>query len=217
MKPFFAIAIISLLVCSQLVAFSGAEQRTAASSKFAFKLYNQVLKQSTNTNVFVSPSSISIALAMTYNGTEGKTREAMARVLDIEGLSLNEVNNAFAELQRPPASADPKVKLNIANSLWARQGFVLKPDFVARTKQYYEAKVTSLDFNSPTAPAAINSWVKEKTDNLIDSIVDQIQPDTILFLINAIYFKGSGGLSSKKKKPNQINFTFPTASRKKFK
>jgi serpin B len=208
MKPFIAIAIVLLLVSSQLAGIGGAaEQRTTTSSKFAFKLYNQLLKQNTNTNVFVSPSSVSIALAMTYNGAEGKTRDAMARVLEIEGLTLNEVNNAFAELQRPPEKADPKVQLKIANSLWAKQGFTLKPEFLARTQQHYEAKVTNLDFGSPAAPTAINSWVKKNTDNLIDSIVDRIASDTVLFLINAIYFKGQWQteFEKEKTKPDQFH------------
>ena len=205
MRIFIAIAIISVLLCSQIVGTSGAQQRTT-SSNFAFKLYSQILKENTNTNVFVSPTSVSLALAMTYNGAEGKTREAMARVLEIEGLSLNEVNNAFAELQRPP-NADPKVQLKIANSLWAKQGFTLKPDFLDRTRQYYAARVTSLDFNSPAAPDAINSWVKEKTDNLIDSIIDRIEPDTVLYLINAIYFKGQWktAFEKDKTKPDQFH------------
>ena len=208
MKSLVAIAVVFLLACSQIVGFSGAvQQQTTTSSKLSFKLYNQLLKQNTNRNVFVSPSSISLALAMTYNGAEGKTREAMARVLEVEGLSLNDVNNTFAELLRPPASADPKVKLKIANSLWAREGLTLKPEFLERTRQHYEAKVTALDFNSPAAPATINSWVKQKTDNLIDSIVDRIEPDAILFLINAIYFKGQWQkeFEKGKTKPDQFH------------
>lgn len=206
MKVFIAIAISSVLVCSQIVGTSGAPQQRT-SSNFAFKLYSQLLKQDTNTNVFVSPTSVSLALAMTYNGAEGKTREAMARVLEVEGLNLNEVNSAFAELQRPPTGADPKVQLKIANSLWSKQGFTLKPEFLDRARQYYEAKVTSLDFNSPAAPNAINSWVKEKTNNLIDSIVNRIPPDTVLYLINAIYFKGQWQTEFEKgkTKPDQFH------------
>jgi serpin B len=215
MKPFIALFIVLLLVGSQIVGTGGAtEQRTTTSSKFAFKLYDELLKQNTNTNVFVSPSSISLALAMTYNGAEGKTREEMARVLEIEGLSLNEVNNAFAELQRPPANADPKVQLKIANSLWARQGFTLKPDFLERVRQHYEAKVTSLDFGSAAAPVTINSWVKQKTDNLIESIVDRINSDTVLFLVNAIYFKGQWKTEFEKAKTKPDQFHLATGQQK---
>src|SRR5688572_10417967 len=73
------------------------DRLTAATSRFAFRIYNQLLKQRTSKNVFVSPSSAILALAMTYNGAEGETRRAMARALEIEGLSLQEVNRALAD------------------------------------------------------------------------------------------------------------------------
>ena len=213
MKPFIALAIIVLLPCSHIIATSAHDGTSAhvaqpapAASKFAFRLYDKLLKQDPNTNVFVSPTSISFALAMTYNGAGGKTREAMARVLDIEGLTLDEVNSAFANQQRGPAQADPKVQLNIANSLWARKGITLKPDFLQRTKQHYDATVTTLDFRDPRAPDTINAWVKQKTNNLIDSIVDRISSDKVLFLINAIYFKGQWQQEFEKAQTKQAPF-----------
>ncbi|HEX6046024.1 MAG TPA: serpin family protein [Pyrinomonadaceae bacterium] len=207
MKPFIALAIIVLLACSHIAGTSvHVAQPAPAASKFAFRLYDKLLKQDPNTNVFVSPTSISFALAMTYNGAGGKTREAMARVLDIEGLTLDEVNNAFANLQRGPAPADPKVQLNIANSLWTRKGITFKPDFLQRARQHYDATVTTLNFDDPRAPDAINDWVKQKTNNLIDSIVDRISSDKILFLINAIYFKGQWKEEFEKAKTKQAPF-----------
>src|SRR4030095_11762976 len=140
-----------------------------------------LLKDRTSKNVFVSPSSVMLALAMTYNGAEAETRQAMARALEIEGLSLPEGNRAFADLKSTLASADPKLQLTIANSLWARKGVSLKPDFIQRTKEFYAAEVTSLDFSDPNAPATINSWVKNNTGDKIEKIVDRISPETILF------------------------------------
>ena len=188
----------------------------AAISRFSFKLYNQLLKQRTTKNVFVSPSSVILALAMTYNGAEGETRQAMVRALELEGLSLEEVNRGFADLESMLGSADPKLQLNIANSLWARQGFALKPDFIQRTKEFYAAEVTSLDFSNPTAPATINSWVKNNTGGRIEKIVDdKISDDTILFLINAIYFKGQWTTEFEKSKTKEDNFTLADGSQKK--
>ena len=205
MKTFIAVTLLVLVVSSQIAGVgSRAQQQATASPEFALNLYHQLLEQNSNRNVFVSPASISLALAMTYNGAEGTTREAIARVLHIEGMKLNEVNSAFAGLQRAPA--DPKVQLNIANSLWARQGLTLNPDFLERTRQHYGAKVTTLDFSSPNAPLAINSWVKQKTENLIDSIVNKIEPDQVLFLINAIYFKGQWKEEFKKEKTKPDQF-----------
>ena len=188
----------------------------AATSRFSFKLYNQLLKQRTGKNVFVSPSSVILALAMTYNGAEAETRQAMARALELEGLSLDEVNRGFADLKSMLGSADPKLQLNIANSLWARKGFSLKPDFIQRTKDFYAAEVASLDFSSATAPATINSWVKNNTGGRIEKIVDdKISDDTILFLINAIYFKGQWSTEFEKSKTREDDFKLADGSQKK--
>lgn len=191
------------------------ERLTAACSRFALKLYSQLQKQNTSTNRFVSPTSIMLALAMTYNGAEGKTREAMARALEIEGMTLGEVNSGFAELQRAAAAADPKVQLKIANSLWARQGFTLKPEFVERSKKTFGAEVTNLDFDSPEAALKINSWVKNKTDNLIDSIIDRISSEQMLFIVNAIYFKGQWKTEFEKAKTKDDDFQLATGQQKK--
>ena len=187
----------------------------AATSRFSFKLYNQLLKQGTSKNRFVSPASVLLALAMTYNGAEGETRQAMARALELEGLSSEEVNRGFADLKSMLGSADPKLQLNIANSLWARKGFALKPDFIQRTKEFYAAEVTSLDFSNPGAPGTINSWVKNNTGGRIDKIVDKISDDTILFLINAIYFKGQWTVEFEKSKTREDDFKLADGSQKK--
>ncbi len=230
------LALIALIVCSSMVVTRSVADHTvimqhqqkvelplkkvderliAASSRFTFKLYNQVLKQGTTKNVFVSPSSVRLALAMTYNGAEGKTRQAMAQALEIEGLSLQEVNRAFADLTSMLGTADPKLQLKIANSLWAKKGISLKPDFIQRSKEYYAAEVTTLDFSNPTAPATINSWVSNNTDNRIDKIVDRISPETILFLINAIYFKGQWTNEFEKGKTREDDFRLADGSQKK--
>jgi serine protease inhibitor len=73
---------------------------TAATSRFSFKLYYQILKQRTDKNTFVSPASVMLALAMTYNGADGTTRDAMARALEIEGMSLEDVNRALDQFEQ---------------------------------------------------------------------------------------------------------------------
>ena len=162
----------------------------SATSRFAFNLYHQILKRRTGANTFVSPASVMMALAMTYNGAEGHTRQAMARALEIEGMSLEDVNRAFAELKAALAPADPKIQLKIANSLWARNGVAIKPGFIERNKQDYAAEIASLDFADPAAAETINSWVRKNTEGKIEKIVARINANDILFLINAIYFKG---------------------------
>jgi serpin B len=162
----------------------------AANTQFGFKLFGEILKQDQGKNVFVSPSSVAIALAMTYNGASGNTQREMARALQLNGMSLSDLNRANADLKALLENPDPKVQLAIANSLWARQNVRFKPDFMQRNTQFYGAEVSNLNFSDPNAPAIINSWVKDNTRGKIDKIVDSIHPNDILFLINAIYFKG---------------------------
>lgn len=162
----------------------------AANTKFGFKLFSEVLKKDSGKNVFVSPVSVAIALAMTYNGASGQTQQAMAKTLELQGMSLQSINEANAALKATLENPDPKVQTAIANSLWAKQGIQFKPEFIQRNRQFYQAKVTDLEFNDPTAPSVINNWVEQSTKGKINKIVDKIKPDDVLFLINAIYFKG---------------------------
>jgi serpin B len=198
---------IALIMCSNLFLTSvpanksdtaQQDQLHAATSRFAFKLYNQVLKQRTTGNTFLSPASVMLALAMTYNGADGATRESMARALELGGMSLDDVNRSFADLKAALNPSDPKIEFKIANSLWARKGFALKPAFIKRNQDYFDAEITSLNFADPAAPQTINSWVNKNTDGKIEKIVDSISADAVLFLINAIYFKGQWQVEFKK-------------------
>lgn len=163
----------------------------AANTKFGFKLFSEILREDKGKNIFVSPTSVAIALSMTYNGASGKTQQAMAKTLELQGMSLEEVNQANQLLKASLENPDPNVQLRIANSLWAKQGIPFKPQFLQRNKRFYQAKVTDLDFGNPNSLGIINNWVKENTQGKIDSIINEIQPDQLLFLINAIYFKGN--------------------------
>lgn len=161
-----------------------------ANTKFGFKLFEEVLKQENNKNVFISPASVAIALDMTYNGANGSTQRAMAKALELQGLSLQEINSSNAALKQLLENSDPEIQLNIANSLWANQGVKFNPDFIKKNQDFYQAKVTNLNFQDPNSVSKINNWVSESTRGRIDKIVEKIEPDQVLFLLNAIYFKG---------------------------
>lgn len=162
-----------------------------ANTRFGFKLFSHIRQRTGNQNIFISPTSLAIALSMTYDGADGQTQEAMADALEFRNLSLEEVNRGNAALQAYVEGLDPAVKLTIANSLWANQQVAFKPDFLQQNQDFYQAEVRTLDFSHPQAPAQINTWVQQNTQGKIQQIVDQIDPLDILFLINAIYFKGS--------------------------
>ena len=180
----------------------------ASSNKFGFKLFSEVLKgDKEEKNVFISPSSVAIALTMTYNGASGTTQLAIAKTLELQGMNLQEINTSYAAaLKQLLDNSDPKVQLNIANSLWANQNFSFQPDFLQRVQYFYKAKVSNLNFKDPAAPSIINNWVKDNTNGKIDSIIDKIDPNQVLFLINAIYFKGKWSQEFNKNQTAQYPF-----------
>jgi serine protease inhibitor len=166
------------------------ERLVAANNRFGFELFNQLQLKDRGKNVFYSPLSVALALSMAYNGAAGETKEAMRRTLKTEGLSLDELNEASAALINSLRSSDPKVELAIANSLWARREVKFREDFLERNRRFFAAEVASLDFGAPSALTAINDWVSRNTKSKIPSIIDRINTDDVMFLINAVYFKG---------------------------
>ena len=183
-----------------------------ATTGFGFKLYATLASQGADKSIFISPASVAMALAMTYNGAEAETKQAMGQALGFDSLSLDELNRGFSQLRAALASPDARVRLEIANSLWAKKSVRFKPDFVQRDQKFFGAEVTSLDFGDPASVTRINSWVSSKTNGKIDKILDQIDPMAVLYLINAIYFKGSWTNEFDKAKTKEDPFTLGTGS-----
>lgn len=163
----------------------------AANTRFGFKLFSKLVQENDNQNLMISPTSVAIALSMLYNGAAGDTQQAMANALELGELSLQDLNQANAALATSLENADPQVKLQIANSLWGRQTFSFKPEFLQRNQSFYDAEVATLDFDHPDALTQINNWVSQNTEAKITRIIDRIDPEQVLFLINAVYFKGN--------------------------
>src|SRR5438093_1169857 len=165
----------------------------AADNRFAIKLLKQANAETRDTlpNLFVSPLSVAMALGMTYNGAAGTTEEAMRRTLELEGMSLSEVNEASRSLIALLRGLDPGVRFLIGNSIWYREGFAVEQPFLDTNRTYFDAEVAALDFASPAAPQRINDWVTRRTQGLITEIVPSPIPEgAVMYLINAIYFKG---------------------------
>ena len=174
-----------------LIGDSSFSSVASANTTFGFKLLADLRKRQPDTNIMISPLSISIALTMTYNGAVGETQRAMADVLEIETLDIDTVNRSNAALRNSLENTDPKVEIAIANSIWSRQGVDFSPSFLDRNREFFDAEIESLNFNDPQAPEIINGWVDTNTNGKIKQIIQRIDPGTLLFLINAIYFKGS--------------------------
>ena len=175
-------------------ALTAGEQRLIdADNRLAFKLLQLVTTETSDTlpNLFISPLSIAMALGMTYNGAAGTTEEAMRSTLELDSMTLDEVNDANRSLIALLRGLDPRVRFQIANSIWYRQGFVVEPPFLDATRTYFDARVEALDFSAPDAAQTINDWIKAQTQGLIPTVVPNPVPqDVLMYLINAIYFKG---------------------------
>jgi len=106
-------------------------------------------------------------------------------------------------------AADAATDMRIANSIWTRKGFSVLPTFYEINRMYYNAEVSELDFNSPQAAPTINGWCDKNTGGKIDKIIDYIDSSVVMYLINAIYFKGSWVSRFDKNKSEEGNFTSP--------
>ncbi|HEY6156880.1 MAG TPA: serpin family protein [Gemmatimonadales bacterium] len=166
-----------------------------ADNRFAFNLFGEIARQaSPDSNLFISPLSAAMALAMAYNGAAGATRAEMQQVLALQGMALDDVDQSYRSLIALLRGLDPQVAFTVANSVWYDPDprYAPTPDFLTATQTYFDARVESLDFGNPTAAATINGWVNEQTHGKIPTIVpDPIPPEVVAYLINAIYFKGS--------------------------
>lgn len=160
-------------------------------NNFGFNFFQAINNDNPDKNIFISPLSVSVALGMASNGAAGDTRDSILKVLDLAGLSLEDVNQAYRVLIDHLTTLDSNVAMEIANSNWLRQGIDFKEQFVKLNRDYFDAEVRSVDFLDPATLDAINNWVSEKTHGKIETILDYIDPLTILILINAVYFKGT--------------------------
>ena len=226
MKTFYKLSVIVILIfigcelqpadkepgpiTSNPINLSAASEKVvSASNDFGIDIFRLLLNdEPADKNIFISPVSISLALAMTYNGANNATEDSMAYALRMQDLTPEEINTAYKELIAGLTTADENVIMDIANSIWYRQGYPVRPDFVARTQDYFGAEVSALNFADPGAANIINSWVKGQTMGKIEEIVENpIDPYTVMFLINAIYFKGSWTHRFEKGKTTQATFT----------
>ena len=166
-------------------------QLVEADNAFGLELFQTIRADSDKENLMISPLSVSVALAMAYNGADGATKTEMENVLKLKGLTVEEINASYKMLIGALQSLDEKVVFEIANAIFYAEGFSVKPDFLSVNEDVYAAKVENLDFGSPEAVKTINSWVAEKTKDKIEKIIEKLNPLDRMVLLNAIYFYGT--------------------------
>lgn len=212
MKTFSVIAILLFvaLVCLSEELEKIPNELVEGNNKFALELYSKL--SAGEGNLFLSPYSISSALAMTYAGARGETEKQMAKTLHF-GIEQKQLHSAFAAMAKQISGAKKKpYELTVANALWGQTGYKFQKEFLEIMRTNYGAGFFDVNFKKDAAKIVkqINLWVEDKTKNKIKNIVseDVITSDTRLVLANAIYFKGAWESEFSKSDTKKMPFTF---------
>lgn len=170
-----------------------SEDVVNANNDLGMKIFSRLAAGEAGKNMMISPLSISIAMAMVTNGATGESLDEMKNVLGFGEMELPDVNEQFAQLIASLVEADKDLVLEIADSVWMDDVFApdVKQDFVDVLTEFYDAAFFTEDFQDEATVGKINSWVSEKTHEKIDKVIDEIGPNTIMYLINAVYFKAA--------------------------
>ena len=193
---FFVLSLLFALGCndvnttddSEAPALSKSAQAIVdANNTFAFEFIKEHHRNVADTNYMISPVSLSLALGMAYNGADSVTKAAFENTMHYNDLPMD-VNLFNSDLIAGLSSQDEGALMEIANSIWANEQFVINPNFLDENSNYYDAEARSLDFSDPATLALINGWVSDKTHGKIPSILSTISSDAVLYLINALYF-----------------------------
>ena len=201
----------SAYAASDEKAYSVDVTLVSANTKFAFNIFRELVAEDRNKNIFISPLSISMALAMTYNGAEGTTRDSMAKTLNFGSMSLEEVNQEYSNLIGSLENADQSVKIMIGNSVWMKKEFepLVKSSFLDRVKTSFNGEIFTRDFEKTQTVNEINGWVDERTEGKIKEIIQKMDPELVMLLINAIYFKGEWTIKFDETRTQSQDFFLP--------
>lgn len=181
-------------------------------AQFGFDALRELAAKRPDGNVFISPTGIAVALAMTSNGANGTTRDAILATLHSDPHAFETFNDANRALVEQMGTTTA-VQLSMANALWLQQGFPVNPAFNKVLQADYNAQAENLDFRNPASTQRINAWVAKHTNDRIPKLLDQIDPATVVILTNAIAFKGKWTLPFDPKETQSHSFKSPTGAR----
>ncbi len=162
----------------------------AYGNEFGVELFTKVALEE-NKNLMLSPLSASAALTMLLNGCDGDTYDQLKGTLKYpENMTISEINEVYGSLVSQLLDVDPKVKLALANAIFYRQGFSVKSPFLNTMDADFDAEIAGLDFGLPSALTTINKWASDNTNGKIPKVLNEISADAVMFIMNALYFKG---------------------------
>lgn len=170
---------------------AGEQEVIARSTAFGLELLGRSVAADERPNVVLSPLSASMALGMTMNGAAGSTFDAMRSTLGFDGMTQSEINASYEGLIDLLTGLDPDVEFGIANALWANEGFPFHQSFFDAVAQAFDATVQTRDFAQPATLDAINGWADQATNGFIPEVLEELDPDLVLLLMNAIFFDGA--------------------------
>ncbi len=162
-----------------------------SANKFAFDLFLPIVAEKKGAeNIMISPFSITSALSMVLNGAAGDTYDAVRHTLRYDDKTLQEINETYLKLMKDMIPVDPRVTMEIANSVWVEKRLTVKQPYIDALKTWYLAEARNIDVSDPGAVDMVNGWIEDKTHDKIQDMLDYLSPDLAMLLINAIYFNG---------------------------
>jgi len=186
------------------------EQRVFAEDNNSFTLnFLKTVNETDQTgkSFIYSPLSITYVLGMVNDAATGLTEKELEETLGFHEGGIQAVNDYCKKLIDGLPKVDSNVTLNIANAIFLNKNFTLKPQFTQDMQTYYDAKAEALDFSASSTLDRINSWAKEKTNGMIPTILDEIDPSMVSYLLNAIYFKADWASKFDQKNTKDETFT----------
>lgn len=205
MKPHYLILLIAVMLFSAgcekepqaqikdpvpLKLPTKASEIITRSNGFGIDLFRMV-SQAEDKNLMLSPLSASTALTLLLNGCNNDTYDQIRLMLGFEDQTTGEINATYRSLVEQLLNVDPEVKLALANAVFYRNSFQVHQTYFDTMDLIFDAHIEALDFGSPAALNTINGWAKGNTFGKIEKVLDEISPDAVMFLMNALYFKGT--------------------------
>jgi serpin B len=183
-----------------------SKTKATPTAAFGLALLKKEVAAKPGENVMISPLSVSIALGMTANGAKGTTLSGINTALHLKGDQATN-NKGYAALLEKLKRTGIGVTLDIANGLFARIGVGFKAGFLNTNKKFFGAKIDELDFDDPKTVATINGFVSKATNKKINELLkDKIAADTVMFIINCVYFKGEWTTKFDKRNTKDLDF-----------
>lgn len=221
---FYFIIVLLLISCQQsddlgdiddlLFSEDDFETLIVPNNQLAFKLLDHV-KSNEEENIFISPTSLLMALSMVYNGAEGEAKAEIATALQMDKIDKEKLNRANGSLIAKLIKQSEEIDLSIANSIWLNERFHFQDQFLTDNEQYFNAEISEIDVTDSDSANMINDWVSKATNDKITKIIEPpLNQDLVAILINALYFKGdwtyefNESLTEEKQFTNSNNKTY---------